>query len=430
MLSMLRQIKKLVPRWLVDFYHVLFVYLSAVFYRFPSSKMTVIGVTGTNGKSSTTQFIGQLLMLLGETVGWTTTESFRVGDKWIANKTRMTMLGRSMTHKLMRDMVSAGCKYAVIEVSSEGVKQHRIGGISFDAGVFTNLTPEHIEAHGGFANYKDAKLEFFRKVCKNGGFGVVNLEDEHYEDFARAVCGRVIGYGREDEFEVCEIVDEFVLARDISLSGSGITMEVDGRKVNIPVAGGFNVYNVLAAIAVVYGLGFDMDSILDVVGGLMPIPGRLEVYEHDGVTIIVDYAHEPAGLEALFDVVEDFGCERILHVFGSAGGDRDKSRRPVMGKLAALHDDFVFVCDEDPRDEDPMTIIDAIADAAVAGGMKDGENLFRIQDREKAISEAIGMAEAGDCVLITGKGNESVIIMENGRTIPSDDREIVLRLIG
>ncbi|MBI2551497.1 UDP-N-acetylmuramoyl-L-alanyl-D-glutamate--2,6-diaminopimelate ligase [Candidatus Uhrbacteria bacterium] len=439
-------IKRFLPASILTFYHLALARLAALYYGNPSEKLVVIGVTGTNGKSSTTQFIGRLLELMGQKVGWTTTAGFKIGDQEWENKQKMTMLGRFATQRMLRQMVNAGCGYAIIETSSQGVVLSRHVGINYDVAVFTNLTPEHIEAHGGFENYKKAKGAFFAHVAKggrkrlggregggrkSGGAGsgsagendggqekmaVVNIDDPHADYFLSFPFDQKVTYGLDDK-----PADYSPTVLSMDAAGTAFVLETQDYLFH-PV-GRFSLYNVLAAITVVRSLGFDAARVAGAVEQLRPIPGRFESIDcGQSFTVLVDYAYEPAALSALYDAIKLLPHKRIIHVTGSAGGGRDVSRRAVIGEFVAKHADIVVVTDEDPYDEDPKRIIDMVAGAAAAAGKTDGTDLYRISDRQEAIEKAMSLASPGDLVLLTGKGNEPVMAVAHGKKIPWDDR--------
>ncbi|HJN85232.1 MAG TPA: UDP-N-acetylmuramyl-tripeptide synthetase [Patescibacteria group bacterium] len=437
---MLHRIKKFIPHSWLQGYHFLMANGAALYYRYPSNKIRVIGVTGTNGKSSTVQMIGHLLMELGETVGWTTTASFRIADREVINSQKMTMLGRTQTHKMMGEMVKRKCKYAIIETSSQGILQYRHIGINYDTVLFTNLTPEHIEAHGGFDNYKATKLRLFQKITSlkkkrlDGELVpkkiIVNLNDQYSSEFARFNVDQVIGYA-DDDREIYDVhVDKKIVAEKPHLSLAGTAAKIGDEHLKIGLIGPYYLENAMAAISTVVSLGFPMRDVLKAGLKLEAVPGRLETFSKDGVTVIVDYAPEPFALEALYKAVALFSAKRIIHVTGSTGGGRDTARRKVIGQMSAAKDDVVIVTNEDPYDEEPMSIIDEIADAAKAYGKVDGEDLFRILDRKEAIEKAISLAGHGDVVLVTGKGSEPVMAISGGRKVPSDDRVFVRDILG
>ncbi len=405
---MLNLLRKIIPRPLLQFYHYFLAKFSALVFCYPSNKLVVIGVTGTNGKSSTVQFIAQLLVGLGEKVGYTTTAGFSINGRMIENRLKMTMPGRFLLQKLLRQMVQEGCGYAIVETSSQGVEQFRHLGINYDVGVFTNLTPEHIEAHGSFENYKAAKGKFFAHLGRSKRktiagrviekISVINADDAHADYFS--------------SFEVDRKINFSFKAPSFDLALISLPSEFEKK-------------NVLAAVTVVESLGFSLAEILKVVPRLKPIAGRFEpVDQGQPFQVIVDYAYEPYALQALFDSVRTTG--KIIGVHGSAGGGRDVARRYQIGKLAAQHEAIVIVTNEDPYDEDPRAIIEEVARGAAEAGKKIGENLFLIDDRQAAIEQAINLAESGDVVLLTGKGSEPVMAVAGGQKIPWSDRQAAL----
>ena len=440
-------LRLLIPEPLMGAYHYLLARLAAFLYRHPSEQLIVIGVTGTNGKSTTVQFIGRLLESVGERVGWTTTASFKVADHEWANDRKMTMLGRFQTQKLLRNMVKAGCRYVIIETSSQGIRQSRHIGINYDVVAFTNLTPEHIEAHGGFENYKAAKGKLFdrlhrltrkkiddREIEKSI---VVNLDDPHAEYFLSFEADRYGGCswkGAQPELQT-RLNTTPVLAAEVAFEGTCTTFSWTGKPVHLKPIGRFYLENTLVAMTVLSLLGFDQKPIREGVEELESVPGRLEkIDEGQPFTVIVDYAYEPAALAAVYESIEIMRnhpqpLRRLIHILGSAGGGRDVARRKVLGEMAAVHDDIVIVANEDPYDEDPMQIVNDVADAVGRAGKMDGVDLYRILDRQEAIDFAIKIAQPDDLVLITGKGSEPVMAVAGGKKIPWDDRDAARRAL-
>ncbi|MCR4313668.1 MAG: UDP-N-acetylmuramyl-tripeptide synthetase [Candidatus Uhrbacteria bacterium] len=435
-------LRSFVPEPLIVAYHYVLARLAAFLYGHPSEKLIVIGVTGTNGKSTTVQFIGRLLESSGERVGWTTTASFKVADREWVNDKKMTMLGRFQTQKLLREMVEAGCRYAVIETSSQGIMQSRHIGINYDVVAFTNLTPEHIEAHGGFENYKVAKGELFdrlHRLSRKHLDGreiekaiVVNLDDPFAEYFLSFEADRYGGCswrGVQPELQT-QLNTTPVLAAEGAFEGTCTTFSWDGENIHLKPIGRFYLENALVAMAVVSMLGVDREVIRRGIEELESVPGRLErVDEGQPFTVIVDYAYEPAALKAVYEAIGLITHRRLIHILGSAGGGRDVARRRILGEMAAQHDDIVIVANEDPYDEDPMQIVNDVADAAGANGKMDGVDLYRILDRQEAIDFAVKIAEPDDLVLITGKGSEPVMAVANGKKIPWDDRSAARRAL-
>ncbi|MFA6160931.1 MAG: UDP-N-acetylmuramoyl-L-alanyl-D-glutamate--2,6-diaminopimelate ligase [Patescibacteria group bacterium] len=425
-------IKRLIPESWLDWYHSFLAKIAAFWYGNPSQKLIVIGVTGTNGKTTTAYLTAKALEAGGVKTGCTTTAIFKVADKEWLNATKMTMLGRFALQKTLKQMVDAGCKYAVVETSSQGVLQHRHKQIAYDIGVFTNLTPEHIEAHGGFENYKQAKIEFLKHIASlppkviNGktvprAF-VLNKDDEHAKDFA--IKGpQVIWYGTHDADIVAQNVQETVEGVKFELRDSSF-------EIRLQLLGRVNVYNALAALSVAKVLDVNLSEAASKLEAIKNIPGRFErIDEGQPWQVMVDYAPEPGSLARLYEDVRILKPQRIIHVLGSCGGGRDVARRPILGKMAAQNSAIVIVTNEDPYDDDPMEIIKQVAEGAKEGGKIEGENLFLILDRASAIQKAMDLAQPGDLVLMTGKGSEQRICVANGKKIPWDERKTASKAI-
>ncbi|MDD5252214.1 MAG: UDP-N-acetylmuramoyl-L-alanyl-D-glutamate--2,6-diaminopimelate ligase [Patescibacteria group bacterium] len=436
-------LRRFVPAFALDWYHRSLAYLSAWLYGHPSEKLIVIGVTGTNGKTTTVNLIADVLEASGAKVGLTSTANFSIaGREWL-NDAKMTMLGRFRLQKLLAEMVAAGCRYAVIETSSEGIKQHRHAAINYDVVVFTNLTPEHLESHGGFENYRAAKGELFAKIGRDrmkridgrkiAKLAVVNMRDANAGYFLEHAAGAIkAGFiaelplpqgGVAKSVTPVDGMTSVTVAREIELTAAGSFFTVDGVRFRMKLVGGFNVENALAAVAVGRCQGVSLEQMVEAIAKVNGVPGRMEFVDAgQPFGILVDYAPEPESLRKLYEVVRLLEHRRIIHVLGSCGGGRDRDRRPVLGRLAAENADIVIVTNEDPYDDDPMTIIREVAAGAAADGKKEGDNLFVIQDRGEALDRAVALAEPGDLVIVTGKGAEQAICVGSGRKIPWDER--------
>ena len=430
-MSLLRKIKSLVPSPLVAKYHHALAGVAEIVYRHPSDEMMVIGVTGTNGKSSTVNFLAQILTTLGCTVGYTSTAGFNIAGKDTVNAMKMTMPGRFTLQRLLRSMVNAGCTVAIVETSSQGLIQHRHAGVNYDVALFTNLTPEHIEAHGGFENYKKAKGILFKHLTARskkmiGGkilpkVNVVNADDEHAAYYASFRADRHIGFGMRGTPSTDQLV-AYVEHHDRERN---VTLSVNGVEASLSLAAEFEHKNALAAIAGAVAIGIPLVDAMRAASVLHSVPGRFEMIDcGQPFTVVVDYAYEPFALLALYRSLAPMKSGRIIGIHGSAGGGRDVARRTEIGKVAAQNEDIVIVTNEDPYDEDPRTIIEAVAAGARAHGKVDNKTVFMIDDRREAIAKAIHLAKAGDVVLVTGKGSEPVMAVASGK-IPWDDREEV-----
>jgi UDP-N-acetylmuramoyl-L-alanyl-D-glutamate--2,6-diaminopimelate ligase len=428
-------VRHLLPARIIQWYHLMLARLANIRYGHPSHELIVIGVTGTNGKSTTVEYISQLLYKSGARVGHLATTTIRIAESVRLNKTKMTMLGRFTLQKYLRQMVDAGCTYAVVEVTSQGLEQHRARGIEFDVAVFTNLTPEHIEAHGSFEKYARAKEKLFDMVQQRGDklinkkpvqtTSIINLDDDQAKRYGRYMMTTHFGFTRRDSGAVAA-GQTIVAAQQITYSAAGSSFTIQDTNFNLPILGNFNVANALAAISVGLSFGFRLADLADWLATFEPTPGRLELIEtSQPFTVMVDQAPEPVSLAKVFDVVALLQPARIIHVLGSTGGGRDKFRRPLLGQLSVSRADVTFITNEDPYDEDPLIIMQQIAEGARQAGARENENMFVVADRRQAIRRAIAQAEPKDLVLITGKGSEQAIVVKNNKKIPWDDREVV-----
>ena len=422
-MTILEKILKLgryiIPRPVFNFfqpiYHLLLIVLAVFWYRFPSRKMKIIGVTGTNGKSTVVYLISRILEQAGYPVAAFSSIEFKIKDKTWNNDLKMTMPGRFKLQKLLRQAFNAGCKYAVLEITSEGIKQHRHRFIGFDVAVLTNLTEEHLESHGGFERYKEAKSKLFQ-MLKLKGKAIVNLDDPSAEYFLQFPAKEKWGYGID--FESSEEVDQNVKASDYQLSQKGIDFRVDGQDFNVSLLGKFNLHNILASISIGLIEGISLDEIKLALEKIKGIPGRLEIVIKDPFTVMVDYAHTPDALEKVYQMIRESFSGKIIGVLGAAGGGRDKWKRPEFGKIAEKYLDKIIITNEDPYNEDPQSIIDDIVKGL------ENKSAEEFIDRREAIHRALELAQDGDFVIITGKGCESWLCMSKGEKIPWDDRKI------
>ncbi|MEN9557988.1 MAG: hypothetical protein RL141_357 [Candidatus Parcubacteria bacterium] len=436
MYALLAWLRKVIPAPVFGMYHRALSWLAAVWYGFPSKRLIVIGVTGTSGKTTTCYLLAKALEAEGATVGCTTTAFFKIGSKEWPNATKMTMLGRFQTQNLLRQMVDAGCTYAVVETSSQGIAQGRHRHVAYDVCVFTNLTPEHLEAHGGFEPYKQAKISLFRYAAtlppkmlhghRVPRIAVLNADSPHAPDFAVQGFNPVVWFGMEGQ----ATHPGMIRATDVQSTQTGSLFHVGDTSFHLQMPGTVMVQNALAAIATAESLGIPPDAIAEALANAPGLPGRYErIDAGQPFIVMVDYAFEPNAITKLYESVSAIPHKRIIHLLGSTGGGRDIARRAVIGKIAGERADIVIVTNEDPYDDNPQTIIDDVAGGAVAAGKKDGENLFSILDRREAIQRAITMAQPGDLVLITGKGSEPVMAVAGGVLLPWSDAEEVRKAL-
>jgi UDP-N-acetylmuramoyl-L-alanyl-D-glutamate--2,6-diaminopimelate ligase len=429
-----RVLKKIIPEPIFKFfqpsYHWLLGFLSALFYGFPSKKLSVIGVTGTKGKTTTCNLIAQILNSAGFKTGMATTVNFRIGNKEWINDTKQTMPGRFHLQKLLVKMKKQGCQYAVVETSSEGILQYRHRFIDYKMAVFTNLSPEHIERHGSFESYRAAKLKLFEMVSKKyNGVGVYNLDDENAGFFLKPAIPRQYVYTLQLKNSRLRIPHLNVISQ-IRLSPKKTSFLFSSgdreEKFEMPLIGEFNVSNAAAAICVAISQGIPWKQIKKALAKAVPPPGRLEIIDKgQNFTVILDYAHEPASLEAVYKAVIDSKLKtkksKLICLLGAQGGGRDKWKRPEMGKIAAKYCNEIILTNEDPYDENPAIILKDIE----KGLPRTFKKYLKISDRREAIKKALFLAKRGDAVILTGKGGEVWMCVKNGKKILWDERKIV-----
>ena len=418
---MKKLLKKIIPSFLMNWYHFILALLAALIYKFPSRKLKVIGVTGTNGKSTVVHLITQVLERSGYSVASASSIEFKVKNMVWENDLKMTMPGRFKLQKFLHQAVQNDCQYVVLEVTSEGIKQNRHQFIDFDSAVLTNLTKEHLESHQGFDNYKKAKAKLFKSL-KSKGKSIINLDDSYAEYFLQFPAEEKWTYSIDNQKQTKNNVNGL----SFSSNQNGISFKVQNEQFNLNLFGKFNMYNALAAIAVGITEGISLDKIKMALEEAKGIPGRLEIVIKEPYTVIVDYAHTPDALEKVYQTVKGISqglpnseTSKIIGVLGAAGGGRDKWKRLEFGKIAEQYLDQIIITNEDPYDEDPQEIIDQVAQ-----GIKN-KQIEKIIDRRKAIHQALKSAQDGDLVIITGKGCEPWMCVANDKKIPWDDREIV-----
>jgi len=370
--------------------------------------------------------------LAGQKCGLISTPLLGIGDKTWQNKTKQTMLGRFSIQELIKKMVNEGCKYVVVETSSEGILQYRHQFINYKIAVFTNISPEHIERHGSFSNYRRAKIKLFEKIAKReDGIGIYNLDDENVNYFLEPNVAFKYGYTLNKEIESEYLVSKLIRASNINLYPNKTTFEIHNKKFETQLLGLFNVYNVCAAITTALSCGIDASLIQKILPNIEPPPGRFEIIQTKDFKIIIDYAHEPKSLESIYLALSIFKPKNIICILGAQGGGRDKWKREAMGKVAAEYCDYIFLTNEDPYDEDPENILNDIEKGIVSIDPKKRKfkKYFKIIDRTKAISESILLAKKNDIVVLTGKGGEVWMCVENDKKIPWNESEIVKNIL-
>lgn len=403
-----RYIPKTVFNNLAPLYHSLLSLFGAIKNGFPSRNIIIIGVTGTKGKSTTVEMINAILESAGKKTALSSTIRFKVGDKNEPNMYKMSMPGRGVIQKLIREAVQSSCTHMTIEITSQSVLTSRHKYLNLDALVVTNLSPEHIEAHGSFENYKEAKLEIARSLdtsTKKHTYIIVNGDDRFSDEFVQAT----------------QSASPFrVLLQDTlpySSSENGSTFTYKGETITTTLPGEFNIYNMLCAATVCEQFGVSIDSIKKGLEGLSSIRGRVENINKDGsFGVYIDYAHTPDSLEQLYSTFKD---KKIIAVLGNTGGGRDTWKRSVMAQIAEKYADTIIFTNEDPYDEDPQSIVNEMYNS-----LHNPSKASIILDRRDAIREAITRAKKDNVVLITGKGTDPYIMLSQGEKIPWDDARV------
>lgn len=409
-------VKKLIPTKLfhkVEPYgHWAEAVLANIVYGFPARKLKVIGVTGTDGKTTTSTLITAMLRDAGYKVGMMTTISLDLGDGPVPNPTRLTTVTSFSLQRGLKKLAKAKVDWVVLETTSHALAQHRVWGVPYSVVAMTNITHEHLDYHGTFENYRDAKKRLF-ELCnanmKGLRTGIANADDESGELFAKAI-ENPIRYGAKKG-------DVHVVKSTTTTKGSTIKAETPKGELNLTVnlPGSFNVYNALAAASVGQAVGLSNEQIEKGIASLDNVEGRMTtIDEGQDFSVIVDYAHTPVSFEKIFNEIRPMTKGRMIVVFGSAGR-RDEAKRPLQGEVAGRLCDVVVVTEEDDRDQDGEQILNQIAEGAEKAGKVRNKDLFLIHERARAIGKAIEIAKAGDTVLLLGKGHETSILGNFGK---------------
>jgi UDP-N-acetylmuramoyl-L-alanyl-D-glutamate--2,6-diaminopimelate ligase len=417
--KILRFTEKLIPKKLYSIgqpiYHYLLSLLAAIIYRFPARKLIVVAITGTKGKTSTAEILNAILEERGYKTAILSTLRFKVGRESERNMYKMTTPGRFAVQRFLRRAVSEKCQYAIMEVTSQAVLQSRHKFLNLDALIFTNISPEHIESHGSFENYLDAKLKIGKALAKSRKkrrILVANGDDKESAKFLS------LNIPEKFEFSLSE-------SKPHQIKKEGLEFTYEGVNMLSHLSGEFNLYNILSAITYARTQNISLDIIKKALENFKGIRGRVEFVELDpgdpardkqDFKVVVDYAHTPDSLEKLYEVFQ--GSKNIC-VLGNTGGGRDKWKRKEMAQVAERHCSHIILTNEDPYDEDPETIVDEMIGAIKRPIVE------KVMDRREAIRKALKMAKTGDSVLITGKGTDPYIMGPNGTKLPWDDADVV-----
>lgn len=387
----------------------------ANFFGNPAKNLKLIGLTGTNGKTTTTFLIKQILELTGKMVGLIGTVQNMVGDEIYPAK--YTTPDPYELQSLFKKMVDAGCEYCVMEVSSQALAQGRVNGLQFHIGAFTNLTQDHLDYHKTWENYFNSK----RILFENSDIAITNADDKYGLEIVKDLPCKTVTYAvNTNNADYC--------AKNVKFKSDGVEYEIVSDfigRVSCPIPGRFSVYNSLCAAAVALSLGIDYKSVLTAISKSNGVKGRIEVVPtNTDYTVIIDYAHSPDGLENIITSLREIAKNRVVTLFGG-GGDRDRTKRPKMGKIAAELSDFCVVTSDNPRTENPSAIIEDILE-----GMKGVSTPYVVvENRKDAIRWAMENAQPDDIILLAGKGHETYQILPTG-TIHFDEREAVAEILG
>jgi UDP-N-acetylmuramoyl-L-alanyl-D-glutamate--2,6-diaminopimelate ligase len=389
--------------FLKGIYHYFLAWLGSKVYKNPSKDIFVIGVTGTDGKSTTIELINAVLEKAGKKTALTGSVRVKIADGITAQKNSMTMPGRLFTQRFLRRAVKAGCQYAILEVTSQGISQHRHRHINFDAVLVTNISPEHIEAHGSFEKYLNAKVNLFSYTAwnstKENKLFFVNKNDDHKNVFIKAV-------GEKGAI--------------IEFSGPEFKTKVgDPAQINDWLRTDFNLANAAAALAFAQTQNISRGIVLQALAEFKGLPGRMEYIQKEPFGVVVDMALTPNALQSLYKALKKNNKGSLFCILGAAGGGRDTWKRPQLGKIAGDYCDTIIISDDEPYDEDPEKIRNEIMT-----GIKDQSKAQVISDRKKAVFEAVSLARAGDVVVITGMGDLRVRHLAHGKTISWSDRKV------
>ena len=387
--------------------------LASAFYDHPSRELKLVGVTGTNGKTTIATLLYDLFRAAGYEAGLVSTVAYRIGDRTI--ESTHTTPDAIRLNAMMREMADAGCQYCFMECSSHAIVQRRIGGLSFAGGLFTNLTHDHLDYHGTFAEYLRAKKLFFDEL-PSGAFAIVNADDRN---------GRVMVQNTRAEVRTVSLRSAADFrCKIVEMTAEGMLLRIDGREVWVKFLGRFNASNLLTVYAAAVMLGLEREETLTIMSTLSPVSGRFDYLRaDDGTTAVVDYAHTPDALENVLETIGEMRRpgQQLIVVCG-CGGDRDRTKRPEMAAIAVRHATISIFTSDNPRTEDPQDILHEMTD-----GLEPTARYLSIVDRSEAIRTAVMLADAGDFILIAGKGHETYQIIGTEKHHFDDKEEVTKR---
>ena len=430
-------LRTILPESIIIWTHKVRGMMAYYMYGRPSRHLKIIGITGTNGKTTTCNMVARILEKANYKVAMATTINFKIDEKEWVNKTKMTTVSPFALQKFLKEAVKAGCHWAIIETTSHAISQYRNYGLEYNIAVLTNITHDHLDYHKTYEDYRDAKAELFKT---GNTINIINADDKSASYFKDLPAKRLITYGIEAEYKAQstpQIGKPEIMGKKLILeaTGSMFTVVTPSGQIafELKLPGKFNVYNALAAISCASALDLHLDVAKQALDSMEGVPGRMERVDlGQSFTVLVDYAHTPDALEKIYQTLELSKHSRIISVLGSCG-DRDRAKRPILGALAGRYADIAIITNEDPYTEDPVKIIEEVASGVPRGVHKNepkvqGKNFFKELDRKKAIAMAIEMAHKDDIVIITGKGAEECMVWGTEKR-PWSDRKIAKELL-
>lgn len=404
-------------RRIKNIYHLILAVIANLIYGFPGKKLTIIGVTGTDGKTTTTSLIYHILKSNGKKVGMISTIGAKINDQDYSIGFHATTPSPILLQKLLHIMVINKCDYAILEVTSHAIDQNRIWGIPFYIGVLTNITHEHLDYHLIFENYFQAKADFLKK-CR---LKIINRDDQSFKELNKILNGKrkIITYSLNNQANY--------VASNISSNNDKQNLFINKTQINSKLLGKHNVYNILAAFSVVCELGIDGKNIQSAIETFVPVPGRLEIILKQPFKVVVDFAHTPNALQNILPTVKKLTTGKLIHVFG-ATGKRDVTKRQKMGEISGQLADYSIITSEDTYGEDPSKIIAQIEEGIKKTLKNKDQNYWIITNRKEAIKKGLSLAQENDLVLLTGVGHQTSLNLGN-RELPWSEKEIVLELL-
>lgn len=412
--------KERIPQPAKNIYHLVTAFISALIFRFPAFRLQVIGVTGTDGKTTTVSLIYHILSTLGMKAGMISTVEAKFGGKSFETGFHVTTPSSFLIQKFLRKMVDNKIKVVILEITSHGLDQNRVAFVPLHTSLITNVSQEHLDYHKNYKNYLLTKA----KILRNVNYRVLNSEDQSFEMLKMLGSGQLVAFGKLGSDYFGEIINSDGFSTNYAIHYKTKQKLLKTMVVQSNLIGEFNLSNILAAFAVCKILGLEDKKILSAIETFTGVPGRMEQVDlGQNFKVVVDFAHTPRSLELALSALRGNTEKKLICVFGAAG-ERDKSKRSLMGQVAANLADLIILTSEDPRSENPEKIIDEIARGIEKVGGEENTNYWKIVDRAEAISKAIeNLAEAGDTVVILGKGHEKSMNF-NGKEIPWDDKKV------